>query len=191
MLQSAIALISIHADTSALNPLIEQEEPQIIPAIDSEFLYLEIKQSLLPVENAGWGVFAKIDIPALEILCEYRGAIIPAHVPYSSAYAYTLRASGGENIVIIPDSNKPVCAYINDCVDISNHTYTEQELLEIEQGTRPFPVHTGYRHNAHPVNTFMGKAFILSSTLIKANTEICLSYGVAYWVERVREQNQN
>eukprot|EP01038_Epipyxis_sp_PR26KG_P007410 gene7410-10101_t len=160
-----------------------------IPAIDSDYLFLEIKPSSIPFKNVGQGVFAKVDIPGNEILCEYRGAIISADIPFNSKYSFGSVISTGEEVNIIPDMNLPICAYINDCVSVyngKNGTYSNEELDLIEAKGGIFPNYEGFYHNSATVTTKMGKIFIVSKTVIKAGDEIFLSYGMRYWMARLR-----
>jgi hypothetical protein len=158
-----------------------------IVAVDSDFIFMEIKPSTLPIEKAGMGVFSKIDIPAQEILCEYRGAIISADIHYDSDYTYSSKSSTNELISIIPDMDKPICAFINDCVVASTDAYTDTELDEIENNQRQMKIHPGFAHNSAALITKMGKVFIVSSQDIAKGQEIFFAYGNSYWLTRLRQ----
>lgn len=166
---------------------VEVVEEQRIPAVDSDFLFMRIAKSTLPFEGAGVGVFAKVDIPAGEILCEYRGATIPNDVQFESNYIYSSKKYTGEGFHIVPDMKKPICAYINDCVLITGSNYSTQELDEFENDeNKEMPTYPGYIHNAQPFYTAMGKVFVTSKTNISAGSEIFYKYGNRYWVPRIR-----
>ena len=52
-----------------------------IQAVDSDYLVIETKPTSLPhADEIGLGVFAKYNIPANEIICEYRGIVIDSKV---------------------------------------------------------------------------------------------------------------
>lgn len=157
-----------------------------ILAVDSDFLYMEIKKSTLPFESVGMGVFAKINIPANELLCEYRGAVIPANVSFRSDYTFSATTINGERINIIPDMDKPICAFINDCSLILGHNYTMSELKEMEANNSALPTYTGFSQNAGPIFTAMGKVFIASTKAIAAGEEIFYPYGTNYWIPRLQ-----
>ena len=57
-----------------------------VVVVDSDNLYIEKRTSLLPIENAGIGVFAKVNISNDTIICEYRGPIISEE--YYSIFNY-------------------------------------------------------------------------------------------------------
>jgi hypothetical protein len=148
---------------------------------------MEIKPSSLPIENAGMGVFAKMDIPAQEILCEYRGAIISADIRYESDYLYSSKTSTNELISIVPDMDKPICAFINDCVVAAVDAYTDAELDAIETNQAELKVHPGFSHNSAALITKMGKVFVVSSEDIPKGQEIFFAYGNSYWLTRLRQ----
>lgn len=158
-----------------------------IPAIDSDFLFMKIEPSSLPFEGAGMGVFAKVEIAANEILCEYRGATIPEEQAFNSNYLYSSKKITGEGFHIVPDMNKPICAIINDCALIVGNNYTNEELEAYEANdTLIMPTYPGYAYNARPMFTLMGKVFIISNEIIPAGAEIFYSYGNRYWVPRIK-----
>jgi hypothetical protein len=158
-----------------------------IPAIDSDFLFMHILPSILPFPQAGLGVFAKVDIPANEILCEYRGATIPSNITFMSNYIYSSKTIHGEPFNIIPDMDKPICAYINDCVLIVGNSYSAEELDAYESNESiDMPTYAGYEHNAAPMYTIMGKVFIISKVRIPAGSEIYYPYGSKYWIPRIK-----
>ena len=174
----------------------QNEATNGIPAIDSDFLFLRIDESTLPLPSgkAGLGVFAKVNIPAREIICEYRGAVIPASIPFKSNYIFNTKTYDGIDISIVPDMNKPICAYINDCVHIYGGNYSTEDLNDIESKiaseevntNNAFPNHIGFSHNAHVIFTKMGKIFIGATHDIKAGEEIFYPYGAVYWLTRLR-----
>jgi hypothetical protein len=168
-----------------------QSTGELIPAVESDFLFMEIKETTLPVQSAGLGVFAKVTIPSGEILCEYRGAIISKEsYDYISEYVFTTYAAG-EALSIIPDFNKPICAYINDCVDIDRYHTAKRSSNSsfdvLSNSEQSLPLHAGYTINAAPQRTSLGKVFVVSIREISANEEIFFSYGREYWLPRIQK----
>lgn len=177
-----MAIVALAVETTSS----ETADDGRIPAVDSDFLYMEMKKSTLPFDSVGMGVFAKINIPANEILCEYRGAVIPSSVAFKSDYTFTATTSTGEMIHIIPDMDKPICAYINDCSLIIGHNYTLSELNAMEAANTNLPTYPGFSQNAAPIFTGMGKVFIASTRAIAAGEEIFYPYGSGYWIIRLK-----
>lgn len=87
---------------------------------------------------------------------------------------------------IIPDMNKPICAYFNDCVKILGSNYTAQELDKLEQKRGNLPTYDGFKHNSVALATDMGKIFVVATEDIPAQTEIFYPYGLGYWLPRLR-----
>lgn len=161
-------------------------EADEIIAVDSDFLFMEIKKSSLPIQSVGMGVFAKTDIPANEILCEYRGNVIPEEIHVHSDYVFSATTITGDLIKIIPNKDMPICAYFNDCSSILGHNYTVGELAAIEAHNSSFLTYPGFSYNAAPQLTRMGKVFIVSTTPIQAGQEIFIAYGANYWIVRLK-----
>ena len=157
-----------------------------IQAIDSDFLYLSINKSSLPFQGVGLGVFSKVLIPRNEIICEYRGVVIPSTTPFQSDYLYSSKTPTGDQINIVPDMNKPICAYINDCARILESNYTAAELNDVERTGVDLPTYSGFSYNAWTMYTPLGKVFIVALVDIPANTEIFYPYGSGYWIVRLR-----
>jgi hypothetical protein len=155
-------------------------------ASDSDFFFLYMAQSTLPVPGIGTGVFAKLDIPAGELICEYRGQIgEPSFDPYSDKLV-SIRVEG--NLLSI--SGNTICAYINDCAWIYNNSFTVADIdyfmrLQKEDS---IPTYPGFEYNAIGIATKMGKIFIQSTKDIKAGSEICYPYGRKYWKHNLRER---
>jgi hypothetical protein len=95
-----------------------------VAVIESDYLYIEKRSSLLPIENAGIGVFAKLDISNNTIICEYRGPIITEEY-YSNFYhndkLFDITNINGKKHKIIGNN---ICSYINDCTSALNRSYT-------------------------------------------------------------------
>ena len=141
---------------------------------DSDYSFLYQKQSELPVANIGVGVFARYDIPANELICEYKGLIFP---PNSYKGVKNFRTSvANEELDIVGNT---ICAQINDCAWISNPNYTLNDLKTIIEDDRQdsIPTIPGFPYNARYHYTAMGKVLIYSTVPIMAHTEICYSYG--------------
>jgi hypothetical protein len=182
------ALMVTHHMAADEHPIGSVTNDGAIIAVDSDFIFMEIKPtSLLAGSNAGLGVFAKVNIPPQEILCEYRGAIVPSEVPYESDYIYTSRTATNEPFQIIPDMDKPICSYINDCVVADPSAYTDTEFDTIESGQAALKTHEGFQHNAAALITKMGKVFVISTANISTGSEVFFAYGSNYWLPRLRQ----
>lgn len=159
-----------------------------IAALDSEFLFLDVAPTSLPYEGGGMGVFAKVSIPAGEILCEHRGAVLPASVAYKSDYSFTITTAVHQSVNIIPQHGKMgICAFINDCVQVIGSNYTAALLDEMERTYEPLLTYPGFEWNATPVSTGMGKVFLVTTKEIPAGSEVFYFYGNAYWITRMRD----
>jgi hypothetical protein len=146
-----------------------------------------MKKSSLPFEEVGQGVFTKVPVFKNEIICEYRGAVIPSDIPFKSDYIYHTRTADGNLIHIVPDMNKPICAFINDCVKILGSNYSTAELNAIETTGGELPTYDGFKHNAFTMYTKLGKIFIVATEDIPADTEVFYPYGSGYWIARLRQ----
>ena len=126
-------------------------------AIDSDYFSLQTAPSSIPAIS-GLGVFAKRDIPAEVILCEYRGAILPRDeglkVPSDKSVFLKIEE---KDYVLVGDG---ICAMINDCRDVNKG---HQEC------------HDGFHHNAR-VMTLHSKVFIVSNRPIRAGEELFWDY---------------
>jgi hypothetical protein len=150
---------------------------EYIPALDSDFLFLEVKPSLLPVPGIGDGVFATSDIPAGEIICEFRGPIVDDDIAIDSNKGYNIVHDGKKKKIL----GNTICSMINDCAAIYGAKYTAEDIKRFKESDDFFesviPPYDGYRYNAKGWWTVTGKVFVISTELIKAGTEICFSYG--------------
>lgn len=187
-------LIIIVAKKGADGASLAVEEEGVIPATDSDFLFLEIKKSILPPHvKSGLGVFAKFDIPVNEVLCEYRGAVVPINAEFEYPdpdYIYASRTYTNDMVYVLPNKDKLICAFINDCVNADPDAYTSSELEAVAAGKAALKTHPGYSHNAGTSYTKMGKILIMSATNISAGSEVYLDYGPGYWLQRIRQQRQ-
>ena len=144
-----------------------------ILAIDSDYLYLDIRPTSLPYP-VGNGIFAKYDIPSNEVQCELRGPVITTDASINSDKLFTTTFNQiPVNIVV-----NTVCTYMNDCADILGRIYSRNEI-ELLKNTRSYylPTYPGYSYNAAALITKLGKVFIMSQTEIKAGDEIFFAYG--------------
>ena len=161
------------------------EEPGLVTH-DSDYCFLFMAQSTLPVPGIGVGVFAKLDIPEGEIICEYRGQVgEPLFAPHSDKRFSSRVENTALNLV-----GNTICAYINDCAWIYNNSFT---FADIDYFMRlpnedSIPAYPGFEYNAKYAVTKMGKVFINSTKHIKAGSEIFYSYGRSYWEPRLRKQ---
>jgi hypothetical protein len=168
------------ANAYASDDAIEEPPAQIpangegtIDAIDSDFLVLEMRPSSLPGVQ-GYGVFAKVDIPPGEVICEMRGAIVPNSVLIDSDKLYTLSTNFSKDLMKLIVTN--LCAYVNDCIDLNKVNFTvvngSVHVYETEA-----PTFDGFKYNAVDSTTKLGKVFIHSIMNIPAGTELCFFYG--------------
>ena len=165
------------------------EEGQSIAACDSDYLLLFRKQSTLPIENSGEGVFAKADIPANTIICEYRGPLInskdsPRVKGNDKLFAVT--GVDGEKYEILGEN---VCAYINDCSAVLKRPYAIEEFVEFSKDTSDkdpgIACFDGYSYNAMAVSN-NGKMFVAANRIINAGEEIFYPYSWGYWKNRLK-----
>ena len=152
-----------------------QTSSAALPATDSDYLYLYMTKSSIPID-VGLGVFAKVDIPAGEIICEYRGPMIDFDIPYSSDKKFRAGTREGRTYSILGNT---ICAMINDPVWVVNKTYTPEEIESFKNATTEdiIPLYPGLTYNANYVATAMGKIFIYATAFIPANAEIFFPYG--------------
>ena len=140
--------------------------------VHTDYLFMYEKQSELPVANGGMGVFAKVDIPPNEFLCEYIGIAYTdtglAPAPSRKKYSTTVAK---RNFTINGDT---LCAVINDCISLEKF-YSDSNYFESSEIATP--TLPGFSYNAEARRTKMGKVLLYSKTTIKAHTEICFSYG--------------
>lgn len=145
-----------------------------IEAIDSDYLVLYTQKTTLPIPG-GLGVFVKQDIPSGEILCEYRGHVIPRDTIFASDKKYDI--SIGDELFVVVGTN--ICAYVNDCAHINNNSFTEEDLIRFKESDKAdiIPLYPGYSYNIIPIVTRVGKVFLASSTFIPAHSELFFPYG--------------
>jgi hypothetical protein len=159
-----------------------------IAAVDSDFLFLYVAPTSLPYAGGGVGVFAKVAIPKGEILCEHRGAVLPASVAYQSDYSFTITTAVHQSVNIIPQHGKMgICAFFNDCVKVIGSNYTTEQLDDMQRTYKALESYPGFEWNAAPLSTGMGKVFVMATKPIPAGSEIFYSYGNAYWIPRLRD----
>ena len=143
--------------------------------VDSDYLVLELKPSNIP--GAGLGVFAKVDIPAGIILCEYRGSII--FRDKIDIAKFNNRCLNLNNELTIVGSNC-IASFINDAIDLKK-IYTKDEIKKINEDNC-FPLLKEY--NCCFQNTLY-KSFIVSIKDIKEGEELFCSYGIKYWLNAI------
>lgn len=148
------------------------EEGGGIAAVDSDFLFLEIRPSSLPGVQ-GYGVFAKADIPQGEVLCEMRGPVVPEDAPVYSDKLFKFSSLARKEPLKVMVNN--ICAFINDCIDLATVNSTRKTPQPGDAA--PVPVHDSRAHNAAAMVTKLGKVFIVSKKDISAGSEICYFYG--------------
>lgn len=166
-------------------------------AIDSDYLLLEERPSLVP--GAGQGVFAKFNMKAGDMICEYRGPVIKKYnkegeeVKVDSSYVWFITDPEGDDAYIMGSN---ICAKINDCLHIlNNNAILNKDFLDrwealydrygprLEDGRMWLPEglqcvpETG--HNVKVVE--MGsKVFLLAARDIVEGEELFVFYGHSY-----------
>ena len=162
-------------------------------AVDSDYFMLYQTNSSLPIKNVGSGVFAKYDIPAQSIICEYRGPIVSAS-DYAKIKgndkAYSITGPDGSDYKILGDN---ICAYINDCTAALNRPYTIDEWKFVNNSDyRPgIPCIDNYSYNADPLYHKSGKLFVIALRNILKDEEIFFPYGWQYWKTRMKIIDDN
>lgn len=148
--------------------------------IHSDYLFLYTAPTTLPIWEAGVGVFAKIDIPANEIICEYRGLAYSADsrvvgVPVNKLF-HTKVKQDNSRFVIAGDT---LCSLINDAVHVFGTTYSSSQIESFRTATRrdSIPTYSGFEYNARSVRVATGKVFIVSNRDIHVGEEIFFAYG--------------
>ena len=159
-------------------------QPEFIQAIDSDYLFLDVRPSTLPIDEVGLGVFSKFDIPVNEILCEYRGPIIPESTNYRNDKKFGVDFNG-EKLSIVGEG---LCSKVNDCVNIINYNYTkaELELILANPDKVKLPLYSGFKYNAAALRSKMGKIYVVSTDFIPADSEIFFEYGTIYWLPTIQ-----
>jgi hypothetical protein len=124
-----------------------------ISYIHSDNLYIEKRSSLLPIENAGIGVFAKLNISNNTIICENRGPIITEE--YYSNFCHNdklfdITNINGKKHKIIGNN---ICSYINDCTSALNRSYTMQAIEMFNNGSIEMNCFDNYNFNSKYIVT--------------------------------------
>lgn len=143
--------------------------------VDSDYLFLYQAKSTIP-DDVGFGVFAKMDIPPGEVICELRGPAIETTIPYMSNKKFHTVTPDGKNYNIMCNN---LCSMLNDAVMIvgSNYTAEDIEYFKTSPDLNVIPTYPGFSYNANYIVTKMGKVFIYSTALIQKDTEIFFPYG--------------
>jgi hypothetical protein len=142
-------------DTSSHNAETDQNKGNIqldsmsdAEVADSDYLYLQVKASSLPVLKAGKGVFAKVNISRGSIICEYRGAVKTLTSVGNRRISDKMMMVRGIDAVLYVILGNNICAYINDCTSLSKPTYFEKLWylntgLDVDQ-----PCYDSFSYNA-------------------------------------------
>jgi hypothetical protein len=160
--------------TSAIAEPFPENEGGKVDAVESDFLFLEMRPTSLPGVQ-GYGVFTKTDLPSGELLCEMRGPIVAHDAPINSDKLYTLYSSlSSQNPIKLIVTN--LCAYVNDCIDLNKVNFTIINGSVYVYETEP-PTFDGFKYNTVDAVTKMGKVFLSSAMNIPAGSELCFFYG--------------
>ena len=161
----------------------EKGSDGVLDAFDSDYLYLYMTKSTIPLD-VGLGVFAKVDIPAGEIICEYRGPMLDFTIPYTDNKKFRSVTREGKVYSIL---GRNICSMINDPVFVVGSSYSAEQIAAFKASPREdiLPLYPGFAYNANYVHTAMGKIFIYSSAFIPAGSEIFFPYGKHYWMSYI------
>jgi len=162
-------------------------EGEELAAVESDFIALFIENTSLPHASIGKGVFAKVDLPADEIVCEYRGMAVKHEARLKIASDKFMQATGprGEDIFLLGDC---ICALINDSarITVKDGTgrfvvpYSDDELTAFEKSPYldSIPVHPGFSYNVkYDRGNGTGKVFVKTLVNISAGSELFAAYG--------------
>lgn len=157
-----------------------------VTSIDSDYLCLEVKPTLLPFD--GVGVFAKRHIPANSLLCEYSGLLVPKSYAGDKTRAFEM--PDFDDFIVLGDT---LCAEINDSTWVINHPLTREEVSLLSRSLLPegpiervLPTYPGFTRNAAAV-IVSGKIFIMSTRDIAKGEEIYFYYGLLYWIKTLAD----
>ena len=166
-------------DENIENSYGDNNNQNIIEAVDSDYLSIYTSQSTIPVEGGGYGVFAKRYIPERVVICEYRGPIIDLdytpnrRLPYNDKY-FGFEFKNKEYMVL----GKDVCSMINDCSNAIILLNNNGTLINEEND--PSECYENLSYNARAV--YIGsKIFIMSTRAVFPGEEIFFSYSWRYW----------
>ena len=148
-----------------------------VNATDSDFFLLYTKQSSLPIDSIGLGVYAKDTIYNNNIICEYRGPIISDHdkkkFPYNDKFFNIEVDEKGYSIL-----GEGICSYINDCSNSLQLLLSNDTL--VYESNDPSKCYDNYNYNARAIGLGY-KVFIIAIRDIQPNEEIFFSYSWNYW----------
>lgn len=171
--------------STAVNAAAARDGLQLVPAVDSDYFFLDVLPSQLPVaigaSNRWQGVFATLKIHAGSVICEYRGNVI------RSSDLFLMRADGnrtgtvdligldGVHYVIMGDN---ICSLILDCTAAVHRPFDRSEIEALDQGEQRHLINclAPFEHNAYFMRE-SGKVFVAASRDIEPHEEIYLNYG--------------
>lgn len=184
------ASVSSDVETPDEGPTAARDGLQVVPAVDSDYFFLDVLPSQLPLaigaSNRLQGVFATLKIHAGSVICEYRGNVI------RSTDLLLMRKDGdrtgtvdligldGAHYVIMGDN---ICSLILDCTAAVHRSFDRSEIDALDQGEQRHLINciAPFAHNAY-FSRESGKVFVTASRDIEPHEEIYLNYGwyVAY-----------
>jgi hypothetical protein len=176
--------VLINVITSNLIPKsLENNNPNAANAVDSDYFLLYRQNSTLPIENIGSGVFAKYNIPAGSIICEFRGPIVAAEVISKMVDNDKVHDTTGPDGLMYKILVDNVCAYVNDCTAALHRPYTVEEWHAVNNSNYGpgVPCIDNFSYNSYPMFQLSGKVFAMSTREILAGEEIFYPYGWQYW----------
>jgi len=148
-----------------------------VNATDSDYFLLYTKQSSLPIDGIGLGVYAKDTIYSDNIICEYRGPIISEidkkKFPYNDKFFTVEVDDKGYSIL-----GEGICSYINDCSNSLQLLLSNDTL--VYESNDPSKCYDNYNYNARAIGLGY-KVFIMAIRDIQPNEEIFFSYSWNYW----------
>ena len=141
------------------------------------FFLLYTKQSTLPIDGIGLGVYAKDVIYTNNIICEYRGPIISENdkkkFPYNDKFFNIEVDNKGYSIL-----GEGVCSMINDCSNSLQLLLSNDTL--VYESNDPSTCYDNYKYYARAIGLGY-KVFIMAIRDILPGEEIFFSYSWNYW----------
>lgn len=165
-------------------------------AKSSEYISLYEAPSLLPVANIGVGLFAKYDIPAGTMICEYRG---------DKTYFYPTEIQSDKFSGLLNSRNRQwisigvcPCACSNDAAHVVGRTYSRKEYSNILEDQfvgilTSMPTMPGFSYNSLRGTMYEDnvKSFIIAIKNISAGAEILNHFGISYWNRKIMLTEEN
>mmetsp|Transcript_15180 Transcript_15180/g.22828 ORF Transcript_15180/g.22828 Transcript_15180/m.22828 type:complete len:204 (+) Transcript_15180:474-1085(+) len=157
---------------------VEYEMLESLGVLDTDYLSIFLAPSLLPVQGAGLGVFARHNIPAARVVCVTRGKVYNARdKPHSSRLTPIIDVNG-EGYVINMDN---ACGYMNDIVAAEDIIFSKEMLASYYSGKETLPTLPAFTRSVGQA-LYSFKLMIITIVDVAAGAELFNNYGVNYWL---------